>query len=342
MILPFLAVLLASDPVRVVEEIVAKVNNDIITRGQLESSQGDALRERIDQLLLLQKGKELDIKVDAEVTRQLAEYQVASKLSDPDRFREWVRETSGGVPYEEVRQNLLDRAMTRKVIAQEVGSRIVVSQAEIQKYYDEHKSEFIRQETVFLRELLIAPADGSAAAWEAARKKAEGIALRARTGEKFEQLVRGYSAAESARIDGDLGGYKKGQMVKELEEKVFSQSRGSVTDAIRTANGYLILKVEDRYADGQASLTDVRDEIMERLYRERLDPALRAYLTKLREEAFLEIRAGYVDARAAPGKDTSWKDAALLTPETTTKEEVAARKHKKKVMGLGVPFAHCE
>jgi len=76
---------------------------------------------------------------------------------------------------------------------------------------------------------------------------------------------------------------------------------------------------------------DVKNEIMDHLYTPRLQPALRAFLTKLRSDAFLEIRGGYVDSGAAPNKDTAWKDPAALKPETTTKEEVAARKHKKKV-----------
>ena len=64
----------------------------------------------------------------------------------------------------------------------------------------------------------------------------------------------------------------------------------------------------------------------------RMQPKVREFLTKLREDAFLEIRAGYVDSGAAPGKDTAWKDPAQLKPQTTTKEEVAARKHKKKLL----------
>ena len=91
--------------------------------------------------------------------------------------------------------------------------------------------------------------------------------------------------------------------------------------------------MEERYAPGQASLEDVKNEVMEALYTPRMQPALRVYLTKLREEAFLEIRGGYVDSGAAPGKDTSWKDPATLKPETTTKEEVASRK-KKRFLGI--------
>jgi peptidyl-prolyl cis-trans isomerase SurA len=320
----------ATDPnVRLIDEIVAKVNNEIITRTEMErlgtQAQADALRAKIDQLLLIQKAKDLNVKVDGEVTRWLAEIQVKSGISDPDKFREWVREQAGGIPYEDVRQNKMDLLMTQRVIGQEVGAKIVVPQSEIQKYYDDHKADFVRQEMVFLREILIATAD---------EKKAKEIALRAQHGEKFSALARDYSAAESARNDGELGSFQRGELKKEIEERVFGRDKGYVTEAFRTENGYLILKVEERYAAGQASLEDVKNEVMEKLYTPRLDPALRVYLTKLREDAFLEIKPGYVDSGAAPNKDTSWKDPATLKPDTTTKEEVAARRRKRKLLGV--------
>lgn len=353
----------ASDP-RLIDEIVAKVNNEIVTRSEMERQRlqieseirikkgldgealeretnsllADALKGKIDQILLIQKGKDLNIKVDGEVTRWLAEIQVQSKISDPDKFREWIREQSGGVSYEDVRQNKADLLMTQRVIVQEVSSKINVSQAEIQKYYDDHKPEFMRQEMVFLREILIAPADASPTAWLSAEAKAKEIASRAQNKERFSQLAREYSAAETANNDGELGSFKRGDLKKELEDKVFAESKGFVTEPIKTVKGYLILKVEERYAAGQASLEDARNEIMDKLYPARLEPALHTYLTKLREDAFLEIKPGYVDSGAAPTKDTSWKDPATLKPETIRKEEIAARKHKKKVLGVGVPF----
>jgi len=345
--------------IRVIEEIVAKVNNDIITRGELEHTrqqleaelkqqknlagvalatelqkhQADALRDQIDQLLLVQRAKDLNINVDPDITRRLAEIQVESKISDPDKFHEWIRQQSGGQSFEDVKLQMKNQIATQRVIGQEVGSKIAVPQAEIQKYYDDHKTEFVREEMVFLREILIAPTDKTPAGWAAAEKKAKDIQARARKGEKFSQLARDYSAAESAKTDGELGSYKKGQLRKEIEDVVFKQNKGYVTDLVKTDNGYVFLKVEERYAPGQASLEDVKNEVMERLYTPRMQPALRTYLTKLREDAFLEIRGGYVDSGAAAGKDTSWKDPATLKPETTTKEEVASRK-KKRLLGI--------
>ncbi len=118
-------------------------------------------------------------------------------------------------------------------------------------------------------------------------------------------------------------------MTREIEDAVFKANKGSVTGPIRIPAGFEILKVEEHYVAGQASLDDVKDEIMEKLYLARMEPESRKYLTRLRENAFIQIRGGYIDSGAAPGKDTTWKDPATLKPETTTKEEVAARSKKK-------------
>ena len=345
--------------VHIVEEIVAKVNNDIITRGELEKvraqieaeirvqkrlegaalesevrqKHADALRDQIDQLLLVEKGKELNINVDPDLNRRLAEIQVSSKESDPDKFHKWVEEQSGGMPFEDVKQQMKNQMLTQRVIGQEVGRNINIPQADIQKYYDEHKAEFIREEMVFLSEILIVPTDKNPAGWAAAEKKAKDVSNRARNGEKFPQLVKDYSGAETAKNEGELGSFKRGMLIKPIEDVVFKQNKGYISDPIKTDNGFEILKVDERYAAGQASLTDVEDQIKEKLYMPKMQPALRTYLTKLRQDAFLEIRGGYVDSGAAPGKDTSWKEVATLKPETTTKEEVASRK-KKKVMGV--------
>jgi hypothetical protein len=120
--------------------------------------------------------------------------------------------------------------------------------------------------------------------------------------------------------------------MKQIEDIVFTQKKGYITDPIRMQNGFEILKIEERYEAGQAPFEEVENEIMEKLYTPRMEPKVRQYLTKLRADAFLEIRGGYADSGAAPGKDTAWKDPAQLKPETTTKEEVAARKRRRRLL----------
>jgi parvulin-like peptidyl-prolyl isomerase len=341
--------------VKVVEQIVAKVNNEIITLGELDRSrrqveselkrqqvpankvpemmkqaEPDLLRDRIDQLLLVQKAKELELKVDQDLSKYLAQLQLDSKIVDPDKFQQYVREQTG-MSYEDFKQQTKDNMLTREVIRREVGGRISIPKAELQKYYEEHKNEFVRQEQVQLREILLSAEGKDAAAVE---KKAKDLVARARKGENFGNLARDNSDAETARSNGDLPPFKRGDLKKEIEDLVFGQSKGYVTEPIRQPNGFLILKVEERYQAGLQPFELVEPEVTEKLYMPRMQPAMRTYLTKLRRDAFLEIRVGFVDTGAAPGKDTSWKDPAKLVPATVTKEEVASRIHRKRVLWM--------
>ena len=342
----------------VVEQIVAKVNNDIITQGEIDRTRKqiedelrrqqvpqlrveeagaqagvNALRDRIDQLLLVQKAKELNINVDAEVSKYMAQLQLESKLSDPDKFQEWIREQSG-VSYEDFKQQSRDGMLTREVLRHEVAGRMTIPRTELRKYYDEHPSEFVRDEQTVLREILLSTAGKDAAAIAAIEKKAKDLAARARKGENFATLAHDNSDAETARNFGELPPFKRGDLRKDIEALVFDKSKGYVTDPIRQPNGFLILRVEERYQAGLQPLELVETEVMEKLYRPRMDPATRLYLIKLRQEAFLQIRAGYVDTGAAPGKDTSWKDPVRLMPATTTKQEVYKRVHRRRLLWL--------
>jgi peptidyl-prolyl cis-trans isomerase SurA len=357
-LLVFLAVFgcVASAEIKVIEQIVAKVNGDIITRGELERSrqalelelkqqkvpdakmqemlkerEADSLKDQIDQLLLVQKAKELSISVDAEITKEMADIQLQNKISDPDKFRQWVQEQSG-MSYEDMKQQMKNRALTQRVIRQEVGGRITIPKTELLKYYEEHKNDFVRQEQVFLREILISSVGKTPEQIAAAEKRAKDILARAKKGEKFPELARDTSDADSAKNFGEIGWFKKGDLNPSLQY-LFKEKKGFITDVIKTDNGFVIFKLEERHEAGLAPFEEVENEITEKLYIPRMQPKVRDFLTKLREQAFLEIRAGYVDSGAAPGKDTAWKDPAQLKPETTTKEEVAARK-RKRLLGI--------
>lgn len=350
--------------VRIVEEIVAKVNGDIVTRGEIEHSrqvvaeqlrqQGlsgpqlaaaerdqekNALRDQIDQILLFQRGKDLNLNVDSDVTRRLAELQTQSKISDPEKFQEYVRQETG-MSYEDFRDQMKKQLMQQRVIGEEISSRINIPEADLKKYYDEHPKEFVREEQVFLSEILISTEGKTPEQVAAAQKKAADLVARARKGEKFSDLARQNSDdVATARDGGQLPPYKRSDhlMVKDLEDLVFSMKKGQVTDPLKRPNGILILKVDERFEAGQASFEEVKNEITEKLAGPKMEPKVREYLTALRQDAFLEIKDGFVDTGAAPGKDTRWRDAATLKPETTTKEEVAAKRKKKflKIIPLG-------
>jgi peptidyl-prolyl cis-trans isomerase SurA len=349
----------------VVDEIVAKVNGDIVTKSELEKNsrevmgalqqQGlkgndlqqaasarekDVLRDRIDQLLLVQRAKDLNINVDTEVSKYMADLQRQEKIADPDKFHELVRQQSG-MPFEDFRQDVKNNMLTRNVIGQEVARKINVSHDEIAAYYNAHKTEFVREEKVFLREILVSTDGKDAAATTAAEKKSTDLYNRASKGERFADLARDNSDAATAAQGGDLGGYTKGYMPANLENIVWTMKPGEVTKPIKTEHGFLILKVEDHTKAGQASLADVEDEIREKLYSPRMQPKIREYLTELRKSAFLEIKPGFVDSGAAPGMDTKWKDPAQLKPETVTKAEVIEKTRHKRLLWL-VPIPGTE
>lgn len=355
------SVLAASDAA-LVEEIIAKVNGDIVTRSEVERSkrmmeaelrqkgltgprlqesidQGskDVFRDRIDQLLLVQKGKELNINVDPEISKFVARLQAESKIADPEKFQQYVREQTG-MSFEDYKNDLKNNMLTERVIRDEVSRRVQVKREELQKYYEEHKTEFVREERVFLREILISTEGKDAAGVAVAEKKAKDVSSRATKGEKFADLARDNSDAQTARNGGDIGGFEKGKLREDIESQIWNQPRGFVTAPIKASNGFLILRVEDHQKAGQASFEEVENELMDKMFTPRMQPAIREYLTKLRQDAFLEIKPGYVDTGAAPGKDTTWTDPAQLRPETTTKEEVANRtRHKKLLWAVPIP-----
>ena len=345
--------------ITIIEEIVAKVNGDIITRGEIERTrrqleaeiraqqnltgvrlqtavqerEKDILRERIDQLLLVQKGKELNVNVESELSRYMADLQRKFQIGDPDKFQAFVREQTG-LPYEDFKAEQKNSMVTQRVIRDQVGRTINVPSEERKKYYEEHKAEFMRQERVFLRQILVSTEGKNADGIAAAEKKAKDLAARAKKGEKFPEMARDNSDAPTGQQGGDMGTWQKGQLRKEIEDLIWDKPRGFVTDPLKVAEGWLILKVDEHQKEGQAAYEEVESEIMDKFYGQQFQLKIRDFLTKLRQDAFLEIKPGWVDSGAAAGKDTAWQDPAQLKPETTTKEEVAQQKRYKKLLNV--------
>jgi parvulin-like peptidyl-prolyl isomerase len=347
--------------VKVVEQIVAKVNGDIITSMDLErarrgildelkargaseaeiqkmfaENEKHILRDKIDNLLLVQRGKDANINVDGEVSKYIADLMVRMKIANQEDLAKMVQQQTGQT-FEDWKAEMRNNMVTQRVVRQEVGSRVNIKKEEVAKYYEEHKADFIREEQVYLREILLSTENKKPEEIAEIEKKANEAVTRARKNERFSNLVREFSDAPSAAEEGDLGWMKKGQLSPQIEEMVFSMKRGQVTDPIKLPNGFVILRVEEVYQAGQASLEQVENEIMEKLYMPRFQPALREYLTKLRMDAFLEIKDEWVDTGAAPGKNTAWTDPAELKPETVSKEEVASRRRMKRVLWVPVP-----
>ena len=330
----FALALTASAGDTVVEEIVARVNNSIITRSEMEKAktqimdearqkgagpdelqqrETNVLRDLIDQQLLVQKGTDLGITADTELIKRLDEMRKSMNLATMEDLEKEAEKQ--GISYEDFKQNLKNNIITQSVIGREVGSHIQTTTEETQQFYDEHKKELERPEQVALAEILIAPVKPAADAKEgdplpeptpeqlaAAEKKANDVLAEIKKGLKFEDAAKKYSDGPTAQDGGQLGEFQRGALAKELEDRTWSMKKGDVTDVIRTRQGFIILQVLDHTQAGVPPLKDVTNQVQEAIYLKKLQPALRAYLTKLREDAFIDIKQGYVDSGASPNQ----------------------------------------
>lgn len=340
----------------VVDQIIAKVNGDIVSQDEMQrmirertqelKAQGasgvqlqhaiedlekNLLRDRIDQLLLVQKGKELNINVDSEISKYIASLRRQSGLTDEEKFRDYVRQQSG-MSYEDFTAEAKNSALTREVVSSEVGRHIHITDKEIADYYNAHQKDFIRDEKVYLSEILISTQGKDAAQIAAAEKKANQLADDATKGQRFPDLARDNSDAATAKDGGSLGGYKKEDLSKEIIAAVWTLPKGAVTKPMKIATGFEIFKVDDHTKQGLAPLEDVKSEIESVLYGPKMQPRVREYLTSLRLQAFLQVKPGFVDTGAAPGMDTRWQDPAVLKPETVKKAEVEQKQRMKRLL----------
>ncbi|GGA63798.1 hypothetical protein GCM10011507_14230 [Edaphobacter acidisoli] len=304
----------------VVEDIVARVNDRIITRSDYERAareltqeerqdndspqqtaerQKNLLRDLIDQQLLLSRGKDLGINADAEVIRRLDEIRKQNHMSSMEELQKAAE--SQGVSFEDFKANIRNSIITQEVVRDEVGSKLQLSPSQEQEYYEQHKQEFAQPEQVRLSEILIStPSDPSDAQVAAAKAKADEVSAKIKAGQNFADLAKQYSSDPTGTQGGDLGTYKRGALAKVLEDQTFDLQTGGVTAPIRTRQGFVILKVTDHQKAGVPPLKDIEPQIQEAIYMAQMQPALRAYLTKLREDAYIEIKDGFVDSGASP------------------------------------------
>lgn len=325
---------------KVVEEIVARVNNEVITRSEFDHSkvtaeedaksdcqnrctpeqlktltedrQKNALRDLIDQSLLVQRAKDMGISVEPEVIKQLDQIRIENKLASMEALEQAV--SGQGMNWEDFKNNIRTGLLTKKVISSEVGSHINVPKEEIQKYYDEHKAEFMRPEQVVLRSIEINTAGKDEAEVAELKKKADTALKRIQDGEDFGEIAKRFSDGSTAKQGGYLGEYKRGELSKELEDTVFGMKKNGLTPVMETKQGFLIMQVLEHYDEGEQSLAKVENEIEGKLYNQHLEPALRDYLKTLREESYVVIKPGYQDI--AGGGNSEIQEVSA-TPEVT-------------------------
>jgi peptidyl-prolyl cis-trans isomerase SurA len=235
----------------------------------------------------------MGVNVDTEVVKRMDQIRQENKIESMEDLEKAVR--ASGMDYEDFKANIRNELFRQEVMRRDVGSRIVADPAEVQKYYDEHKQQFIRPEQVYVREIFVNTEGKSEEEKIALKAKAEGLLQRVKGGEDFGELAKRFSDGSTAAMGGELGVFERGQLSPNLEQIAFQMSRDQITDVIPTQTGYLILQVLEHYVAGQQPLEKVENEILNQMYGEKMRPALRAYLDKLRDENWVEVKPGYVD-----------------------------------------------
>ena len=355
----------------IVDEIIARVNDQIITRSDFEKAkatrmdelkqqfpsdwqskwpeaQKDLLRDLIDRQLLLEKGKELGITGETETIKRLNQMRQQMGLATMEDLENEAKKQ--GISFEDFKEQIRVGAVTEQVIGQEVGSKIHITSEEVQQFYKDHQKELEGPEAVSLSEILFStqpkqkpdenakdkqdqqPPQEDPAVLQAAEKKAQDAEQQLKNGADFAELAKKVSDAETASQGGVLGTFKRGELAKELEDKTFALKSGQVTEPIRTRQGFIILKVDDHHPAGVPPLSEVEKRIENAIYSQKVEPAARAYLEKLREQAYIDIKPGYTDAGAVAGENSNKPTMVAANGESNQQQGQSGLKKKKKFL----------
>jgi peptidyl-prolyl cis-trans isomerase SurA len=309
----------------IVEQIVARVNDKIITTTDYEQAEKDRitgleqqaqqagqtlspadiakakkqlLATLIDNQLLVQRAQSLGISAETDTVLQLDQVRKENHLATMEDLQKAVE--AQGENYEDYEQSVKNGILEQKVIEQDVAPRIsAATPQEVAAYYNAHKAEFVRPDEVGLSEILIQTTGKPEAEQKRLKELADQVQQRAAAGEDFAKLAQRYSNASSGPQGGDIGFEQKDQLEAKLAKILFALPVGGVAPVQKVDNGYLILKVTAVHHAGQETLDEAKNEISYRLYQQKLQPELEQYLNNLRRDAYITVKPGYVDAGAS-------------------------------------------
>jgi len=330
----------------VVEEIIARVNDQIITKSdydraqnesdqemrqrgatmqQISDSHKDLLRNLIDQQLWLAKGKELGITGETELVNRLNEIRKQYNLATMEDLEKAAKDQA--VSFEDFKANIRNQIITQEVMRDQVGRKIAPTPGELQRYFEAHKQDYVQPESITLGEILVStgstPDDPQKLA--EAKSKADDIEARLSAGGDFSQLARSFSEGTTASTGGELGTYKKGQLGEPFESKTFGLKTGAVTEPIRTKQGFVILKVLAHNQGGIPQMKDVENDVEQSYFEVKAGPAMREYLAQMRDEAAIYIKPGFEDSAATAAEKHPSITFSAYTPPTAKKKRKVER-----------------
>jgi peptidyl-prolyl cis-trans isomerase SurA len=341
----------------VVEDILARVNDQIITRSdydraqkelddemrqrgstmqQISEAHKDLLRNLIDQQLWISKGKELGITGETELVNRLNELRKQNNLATMEDLEKAAQQQ--GVSYEDFKASIRNQIITQEVMRQEVGRHVMITPGEVQRYFDAHKQEYAQPESVKLSEILVSTGAAAPSATipggvqpddpakvASAKAKADELEAKLKSGTDFAELARTSSDGPTAAEGGDLGQFRRGALAKVLEDATFSLKTGQYTEPIRTKQGYVILKVVQHVPGGVPEFKDVEQDVEQAYYMTKIEPAMRDYLSKMRDDSYIELKPGYQDTGASGNQRVLPIAYSAYTPPSPKKRKKVER-----------------
>ncbi|MBI2822251.1 MAG: SurA N-terminal domain-containing protein [Acidobacteria bacterium] len=300
---------------KVIEEIVAKVNGDIITlsdlqrelqemREQLESQYSDpavvekeyarlsprALKNLVENKLMLQKAEEsgLTVNIDVDVAAAVESVRKESGIPDMKAFEQALNQQ--GLTMEAYRDSLRKRLLYDRLINRYVQSKITVMDSEITQYYQRELEKFTRPAEVDVSEILLVFEGRQKSE---SRAKAEQALAALNAGDDFAEVAKKFSEGATAGKGGGIGAFKKGTLSAPLEKAVFALEPGQHTGIVDTDYGFVIMKLNKRTDATAAPLDEVRSEIQRQIYYDKLQPELSNFAEGLRLHSYVYVSPKY-------------------------------------------------
>jgi len=329
----------------VIEQVLVKVNGEVFTKSDLENRQVEALRSfgrqqvdpknfgdaelrkmldqitpqllvnTVDEMILVQRGKELGYKLsDDQFKSVLDGIKKDNHLDTEEQFQAALKEANLTLP--QFRQQVERRIIQDRVQQNEVFSKIAISEEEARTYYNAHVSEFTKPPQITLREILVnVPTTGNAinaGQDEAMRQKINDLRGRALAGESFEKLAADFSDAPSRANAGLIGPLSVSDLTPDLRKMLDQMKVGDVTDPLRTPTGYQLLKLESRSQEDILPFDQARDRISERVFTDKRRVEFEKYLDKLRTQAIIDWKNPEVKKAYEVGLDQIKKGIAPI------------------------------
>jgi peptidyl-prolyl cis-trans isomerase SurA len=260
---------------------------------QFNAQKKDLLRGLIDQALMVQRAKDMGIKVESELNKKLDEVRQQNGLATIQDLQKGVE--GSGLSWEDYKSTLRNAMLQKEVVKREVGSQLDVTNDEVKAYYQQHLNDFALPERVMLSEISLSTDGKQENEYDAIRKKVEGLRTSVLNGDDFGQVAARYSQGTTAKDGGGLGTFKEGELPPQIESAVFKLEKGQLTEVIQTRSGFEFLRVDDHLPAEIQPLEKADTQIRNTISAAKMAPRIRQYLASLREQSNITTKPGYTD-----------------------------------------------